>query len=161
MLCSERAGQHMVLITAAHNALSLHKHIINHPKKTSSHSITHKPNKPCYLWKNSMRERRVESEGRGFRAWVLALPLSSLNELQTWFWRFWSLTQDEPAMQDNSGWFSEIWPAGGAICVSVHKKLGLDEHTCSGTGDVLRPEIVFLDGMRGKCLLVSKRLALG
>lgn len=59
----------MVLITAAHNTLSLHSHkyIINHPKKTSSHSITHRPNKPSYLWKNSRRERRVESEGRGFR----------------------------------------------------------------------------------------------
>lgn len=38
----------------------------------------------------------------------------------------------------------------------MHEKLGLDEHICScfGMDCVLRPEIVFLDGIRGECLLL-------
>lgn len=57
------------------------------------------------------------------------------------------------------------------MCVSVHElKLGLDEHIRSCFNDVLRSEIVFLDGRRGECLLLigslvsmetAKRLALG
>lgn len=57
------------------------------------------------------------------------------------------------------------------MCVSVHElKLGLDEHIRSCFDDVLRPEIVFLDGRRGESLLLigslvsmetAKRLALG